>query len=127
MKMFKGNYPNRPPKSLTKQQIFDTVCDHLKLQNKKAVDVITNTCTYRTKDGLALAVGCLMTDTEAVVIVGTVYNLVRCHRLPKRFMGYVNFLGELQDIHDHYKPSRWAQKLRVLGKSYELDISKAKW
>lgn len=93
------------------KEVLDQVSTHLLKQGERAVNAVGG-CIYRTKEGLACAVGCLMTDKEA-------------ESTPNEDWGYLVDTGsvtsihhalilELQDIHDHSLPENWAKRLHIV-------------
>ena len=49
---------------MKEQEVFDRVARHLLKQNAKATSP-RGGCSYRTKEGLSCAVGCLLTKAQA--------------------------------------------------------------
>jgi len=104
----------------TKQSIFNRVAKHLLAQNKQAKKHIDHAllCAYRTEDGLACAVGCLIPkrDYSPQMECGGVNSLIweqqkRGYKIPKYFSKYKQFLIDLQLIHDGEEPKNWRQCL----------------
>jgi hypothetical protein len=103
----------------TKQSIFNRVAKHLLAQNKQAKNNIDHgLCAYRTEDGLACAVGCLIPkrDYSPQMECGGVNSLIweqqkRGYKIPKYFSKYKSFLIDLQLIHDGEEPKNWRQCL----------------
>ena len=54
---------------MTNQEAFDKALAHMRAQGERSVDAFTGDCLYRSDDGLACAVGCLIPDSmwEAAV------------------------------------------------------------
>lgn len=117
-------------KTLTEQQIFTKSATHLLKQKKKAGTKTEHgfSCKNYTKDGFRCAVGCLIPikhykANETIWAGGfsdplcwdhfKAFGLTDNHRV---------LLSELMAIHDVEKPSRWAQKLRVLAKNRGLKM-----
>lgn len=92
--------------TLTAQQIFDTVATHLLQQGRKAVirnSEKSESCRYRTPEGLKCAVGCLIEDEEyQPEMEGRgVHTLAGLGLLPSRLSPFVDLLKALQRIHDY--------------------------
>ena len=119
---------------MTKQEIFNTVCEHLIKQNKRASD--NGNCVYRTAEGLKCAVGCLIKDEYyspwfEELTMNHVRAGVRGDFVPIRVRSFidalvnsgvpindsetVDLLQLLQKIHDGFDESRWKGKLRSLA------------
>ena len=47
---------------MTNQEAFDKALAHMRAQGERSVDTSTGDCLYRSDDGLACAVGCLIPD-----------------------------------------------------------------
>lgn len=94
-----SNTPKPSLETASEQEIFDFVANHLFTQGKPAVTVHTNTCSYRTADGLSCAAGCLLTDDQySPAFEGRSWDsLVECNSMPKI---HVNLIAGLQRIHD---------------------------
>src|SRR5215510_14994918 len=106
---------------LTEQAIFDQVATHLLRQNERAVDSKSLDCMYRTPDGLKCAVGCLITDEEYRPDMEGKTILLLCELgwLHQRFLDHINFLCDLQRVHDCYLPNQWREDLRDIAEVYE--------
>lgn len=88
----------------TKQEIFDTVVNHLHQQGKPAMN--GEVCSYRADDGSMCAVGCLIPD-EAYkpVFEGRTIDMFVHHEdlnLPPELAAYDEMLYSLQDVHDSW-------------------------
>lgn len=91
------------------QEIFDKVVDHLKTQNKQAVDD-EGDCLYRTQEGLKCAIGCLIPDewyTPNMEIGGPITTNTLVKQVLSGFAGIdifsegvMNLLKSLQHVHD---------------------------
>ena len=89
---------------MTEQDIITRVWLHLNAQGKRAMG--DNGCQYRTKAGLACAVGCFLDDATAVAAdkqdfasIGAIAHECR-GLLPADLLPHVPFLGNLQRRHD---------------------------
>ncbi len=90
---------------MTEQEIFDRVWNFLNLQGKPAYDSAIG-CCYRTEDGLACAVGCLLDDDTAHSFDRfenkSIYSISKSfiYKFPEELRQHVCFLEDLQSIHD---------------------------
>src|ERR1019366_8136543 len=100
----------------TAQQVYDTSVGHLIRQGKPASEDGIE-CSYRTKDGLKCAIGCLITDKEYIVSMEgrNVYDINRCGNLPKTLVQFIDLLDELQSLHDDI-----LLKSKVIDKEFML-------
>lgn len=123
--------------STTAQDIFDAVAKHLLSQKRKALCPYTkweeNACRFRTTEGLACAVGCLLTDKEAQKLDNTsggISALIYSKTAPERIHRFSQLLTDLQRLHDTSWPEVWPSRLmemaitqgfgrEVLEKSFE--------
>lgn len=113
---------------MTQQEIFDKVSSHLLTQNAKSED--DGACLYRSPTGLKCAIGALIPDglydpvIENVPIdniyiepgTKTLQNILReigCD-------ANLDFLTDLQAIHDDFNPHEWEERLKILADEYEL-------
>ena|ERR1019366_215155 len=85
----------------TAQQVYDTSVGHLIRQGKPASEDGIE-CSYRTKDGLKCAIGCLITDKEYRVSMekNNVCAINRHGILPEPLVQFIDLLEELQSLHD---------------------------
>lgn len=79
------------------QEIFDTVCEHLAKQGRRAINA-DDGCKYRINDGRMCAVGCLLRDSEYYQDMEG--RNVRAIALPPRLAEHLNLLIDLQRAHD---------------------------
>src|SRR5258708_3125935 len=113
--------PGGAAMTMTKPEIFAKVRRHLLSQNAKAFLPDSVTCAYRTPDGKKCAVGCLIPDKMY-------YPEMEGNGigdLPWRFVEYfgednIDFLGDLQEIHDSYEPALWAELLDGIAHDHGL-------
>lgn len=131
---------------MTPQEIFDTVCDHLATQKKRASKA-SGGCYYRTEDGLKCAVGCLIPDalydvrmdgcfedSDADSYNGTFIQVadgIRAGIYSKELewmLDHEALLSDLQTVHDD--AVNWVNRhdmnrsLRRVARLHELDYSK---
>lgn len=105
-------------KALTQQKIFNKVAKHLLTQKKKAKQ--DGVCVMKTKAGLMCAVGCLIPDSMRND------NNITIQGQSDKWKKYVGFsqnqglLGQLQNVHDGYKPSQRFKKLSIVAKDRKL-------
>lgn len=96
------------PDTVTAQEVFDHVIQHLREQNgnRAVTRNITRTgvvCVYRTPDGAnACAAGALLTNDEARVIDGSAAPWARIPRahVPARLHRHDALIRVLQSLHD---------------------------
>lgn len=112
------------------QEIFDKVYEHLRSQNKKAVNSSSNTgfyCKYRSKDGLKCAVGCLIDDEDYDSMMEGIpasQLLTEFAWKPSinRIASNPALLEELQRVHDGSAPSLWPRRLAQVAKRHHLKV-----
>ena len=114
------------------QEIFDQVAVHLLTQNKSSMNISdVDVCAYRGQNGLKCAIGFLIADEDYVpemdidgksvsklVSDTTFQNNPSIQRLKALD---IDFLSELQGIHDRYEPVQWSIRLKALAKEYKLN------
>lgn len=113
------------------QDIFNQVAIHLLTQNKKSQVTMlykpTNKpeayCVYRGPDNMCCAFGCLIADNEYIPEfehkgVKTLY--VNNPQLPQLSTRQLDFVAQLQNIHDHEDVSEWLSALKNLASEYNL-------
>jgi len=121
---------------MAKQRMFNKVAKHLLTQKKKSRTRKANTwddrmstlCLYRGKDGLKCAIGCLipnklydkgMEDNSVDELLTKWPKLNKLFEInSKRWV--LDFLEELQLIHDQSHPNSWRNKLAELAEQHEL-------
>ena len=112
---------------MTKQEIFDKVCDHLMTQMAKSkLQGGCDLCAYRDADGLSCAVGCLIPDElYSDKIEGCdVYEIAPT--LEKIGVEkHLDFLNSLQRIHDELTPEGWQRELKKLAVEENLTQPKS--
>lgn len=117
---------------MTRQEIFNTVADHLLAQGRPAMRIGTKMCAYRSADGATCAVGCLIPDThytpemEGTDFLGLVS---RYDDLPDYFYTNTSLFTDLQQIHDwgvgreSELPLHWYETLLWLAEGEKLEPS----
>ncbi len=113
---------------MTYQEIFDRVCEHLADQGQPALDN-QGECRYRNDKGQMCAIGCLLDDSEYdPKMEGELVRVLfdKFPHISKKFTGInINFLRELQEIHDKMVDvSVLKDELKYLSRRYALDNSK---
>lgn len=94
---------------LVPSEIIRTVYHRLMDGTGRATE--RGSCAYRTTDGHACAVGCLLTDAEAQAIIDDdrngqgVHVLTNAKLLPRRLEPHYGLLSDLQAVHD--RPYHW--------------------
>lgn len=113
---------------MTKQEIFNKVKKHL-LKQKVRAENKKGQCKYIMKDGRRCAIGCLLDKKAAESFYGGVGDLIRLQYpefiaiLPSDSqdkLERMEFLVELQSIHDHYTPKFWMGQLHTFAQRYDL-------
>lgn len=113
-------------KDATKQQVFDQVATHLLKQNQQCRS-FDSQCVYRggKDNNLMCAAGCLIGEDEykpEMDRAGYVDNvsfgsnwtsLIKRGLVPET--PHTNFIADLQDLHDHVTPDKWAMRLETLA------------
>ena len=112
------------------RQVYEVVRGHLLTQNEKSADVY-GTCFYRGPDRTMCAIGCLLTDEEAVIgdkdnHTGSslpVKNIMNELESVRERFNNVNMplLIDLQSVHDLYEVDEWREKLDDIGRYFTGD------
>lgn len=124
----------RKKKYLSRQEVFNRVCEHLLTQKQKAMD--GDECKYRTEGGLSCAIGCLIVKGYSERIENYVppinpecWNKHEGRKLLRKILDDNNintedceFLVDLQNVHDDFATSQWERELRKLSDNYELEF-----
>ena len=119
---------------INRQQIYNTVRDHLLSQGQRALEVVggRNTCRYRTvKNGqiLKCAIGCLIDDVYySELLEGRTIRSESVQGAVAASIGVAlkeiyaehSFLGGLQRIHDELPLYLWKQELVNLANRYNI-------
>ncbi len=123
----------------TKQQIFDVIYAHAQKMQPSLCDFgpFKGSCAYRGKDNARCFIGCLIPDelydpiieNVGVAILGLpdIYKSPGLTKLTEimRKIGTdidVDFLKELQSVHDNNQPSKWNELLYIIADKYELTV-----
>lgn len=132
---------------MTAQEIFNKVATHLLTQRARSLTNLPETaeipaCNYRGAEGRACAVGCLIPDemyspdmdisdpfsgyngTGVASLLGRFPDL-KPRLLPSGLSerAGLDFLTELQYLHDSVEPDIWGKGLRELAVRWGLDAS----
>lgn len=135
--MDKPDYESiRNKAELTAQETYDFVKAHLYFQGQRSLRLDRYYCAYRGQDQTSCAVGCLMTDSEAVaadrVVSNSIRYLIRNNLAPSRFHHHGGLLDRLQMVHDSlhapafgsvHEPAPttgWAFRLLATAKEFGL-------
>ena len=110
---------------MNRQEIFDTVANHLLTQKEQSMDE-NGKCLYRGPNGLKCAIGCLIPDedyspTMEGIRISALIDKFR--DLPHYFYDYVVFLEKLQEIHDYVKVKQWKDDLIIFAQKNHLLIN----
>lgn len=103
---------------MNRKEIFNKVKTHLLKQNARCVKA--GTCEYQNDDGLRCAIGGIMPDDHpALKVGGTVRSILMRFPDLQKIWGVENeediqFLLNLQAIHDQYKPADWEEELNAI-------------
>ena len=108
---------------MTEQTAFNIVKNHLLTQMTKSME--GEQCLYRGPNGTKCAIGALITDEEFETIEDArcrylgVYELETLQITSLQGLT-MDFLEELQIIHDRYEVHDWKNQLEVFAKKYNL-------
>jgi hypothetical protein len=115
---------------MTAQEIYDKVKAHLLKHKKRSTLTGDFTCAYRSSDQeRSCAIGCLIPDykysrrfeyNDVRTLVGKFKLTFLLPEDMKRTDG-VQFLGNLQTVHDAYSPSSWDYHLADVALTYGLE------
>ncbi len=105
-----------PFETMSAQEVFDKVAEHLLTQNKKSIG-LNGGCCYRGENGLTCAAGCLIPDDK--------YS----PQMERQPWGDIcvsrwNFslITDLQITHDRFAPKDWKNELKNLAIRYNLEF-----
>ena len=113
---------------MTEQTAFNIVKNHLLTQMTKSMEENEfgdTQCLYRGPNGTKCAIGALITDEEFETIEDArcrylgVYELKTLQITSLQGLT-MDFLEELQIIHDRYEVHDWKNQLEVFAKKYNL-------
>ena len=109
--------------TMTMQEVFNTVRDHLLMQGHKALDSTGTRCMYRAPDGTKCAAGVLILDEYYDdfegngVEIGEVRDALHKSGVdPSCF----ELVCDLQAVHDQYDVEDWACRLARVASVYGL-------
>lgn len=113
---------------LNRQEVFNTVKDHLLTQGRKSLAANGVSCMYRGLDGAMCGIGPLIKDKfydkglEGNGVGADVVMEALCSSmgLPDVCEHSV-FLDDLQNVHDICDVEHWPQALQVVASDYGLD------
>lgn len=113
---------------MTEQTAFNIVKNHLLTQMTKSIEENEfgdTQCLYRGPNGTKCAIGALITDEEYKRIEDArckdlkVYEVEDLQIVSLQGLT-IDFLEELQIIHDHYEVQDWKNQLEIFAKKYNL-------
>lgn len=106
------------PETMTAQQVFDHVCEHLMQQGERSVD--GDYCRYRGPNGTACAVGCLIPNHfyRKEMEGADVKDI----KLPPQLTPHEELLEDLQRVHDADPINAWPAGLRKVANDFNLTI-----
>ena len=110
---------------MTNQEILDKVANHLLTQNEKAYNDSTHSCAYLDSEGRKCAVGCLIPDDQySKELEGAILTSnPKLKALPCMQGLDIDFLRDLQTIHDHRLILNWRAELMYLASQNNLEIN----
>ncbi len=109
---------------MTNQEILDKVANHLLIQNEKAWDEESLVCRYLDPEGNKCAVGCLIPEEQySSKLEGLIASDDEIKNLPCMQGLDIDFLRDLQLIHDSYEPDLWRSLLVDLANKFELKVN----
>lgn len=106
----------------TPQEVYDFIVNHLRTQNARAYNKITNSCRYRTAEGLTCAAGCLIPERlydpeyEDMAWDGPNIKVV----FPSI---HTQLIKSLQIVHDNYLEHTWETYLEKAAHKYQLQYT----
>lgn len=111
----------------TEQQVFDQCVNHLLTQMKQSRTSDEYGCLYRSGKGLQCAAGCLIADSEYTSKMDNHpegdsdwLSLAKYGLVPEAHKGLIR---SLQQIHDHWLPHTWVDKLKEFAISNNLKFN----
>ena len=104
----------------SKQEIFDFVVNHLRLQGKKPLNE-HGTCAYRGENNRKCAAGCLIPDDSySPDMEGEAWGSGVATRDLSLEIGFVNLVTDLQVVHDVSSVQHWEKMLESMAKNHGL-------
>ena len=124
---------------MTKQEVFNLVARALAKQGVKSIAAVDDPrfihmtennkpmCLYRGPNGTKCAIGHLIPDDKYTPDIEgeNIYN--KQEVLPKGVGKHIDFLLELQDIHDEYPPEEWERQFALLADAHKLTMPQVTW
>jgi hypothetical protein len=112
---------------MNKQQLFDTVVNHLRKQGKKSIDA-GGACMYRGPDGTKCAAGILITDEEYHWdLEGKIVLALTTQKNKAYLPGFAEVVGpntdlmlSLQSVHDQFVVEMWEKELESVAATYHV-------
>ena len=110
---------------MTNQEILDKVANHLLTQNEKAYNEDEHSCAYLDPEGRKCAVGCLIPDDQySKELEGAIITSnPKLKALPCMQGLDLDFLRDLQMLHDRSPTSKWRKELEELANQNNLEIN----
>lgn len=114
---------------MNKQDTFDKVVKHARTQNEKAQDLVRKQCLYRTESGLKCFIGCLIPDnlynkgmeSKTIIALHNHHNEVMEEIFGSELTkADIDFLSNLQRIHDQSEVRVWESKFKHLAETEGL-------
>lgn len=106
----------------TLQEVFNAVWERAKDKTKASTNDKWKDCLYRASDGRKCFMGVLIPDTEYQTDMEGDGIKQIVHRLPSLKGLTVEYLNDLQIIHDSYDVKQWEDKLRSFAHIHELTV-----
>lgn len=116
---------------MDKQAIYNQVRDHLLKQNAKSQFETENGCFYRGPNGMKCAIGALIKDefykeefnrysVTAPPVLEMLKNSLNLS-IGEEFSNQdINFMRELQHVHDCYPVKEWQHQLQIVANVHGL-------
>ncbi len=105
-----------PFETMTAQEVFDKVVEHLLTQNARSC-AADQTCAYRGERGLMCAAGCLIPDDQYDESMEGIdwlkLDLSDAHR---------DLIDNLQSVHDGIEVAYWKEHLRDVARDHKLEF-----
>lgn len=116
---------------MNKQEIFDTVVNHLRQQGKRAYNDSEQMCMYRGPDGTKCAAGVFITDEEyrpdlegktitALITSGPFSDKYYLPKLAALIGEHQELVSALQSVHDQVAVEHWEDQLREVADQFRL-------
>ena len=118
---------------MNRREVFDKVKKHLLTQMKKCYSSDVLFCRYRHGD-LKCAIGALIPDAiyspnmEGKNVGRLLHSSVEVRKaldVDPANLGDVQFLADLQSVHDLYEPHQWATMLDIYERIYFKEVADA--